>query len=171
MNKFGFISLILTFVLFFLQFIPLGFYFQFQNPYVNSYVRIPIQLISFQNNHLFFLGVMTNGVFQTWFEVNLLTGVLFIVLMSLAAIVVLVGFWKENKTGKKLILVNFIVLLTILLYLIIGIPMLSQEIFGTQIDYLDIFIYLNYGFYILLLNLIFAAISYWKHPIELKGGA
>ncbi|MFX0155240.1 MAG: hypothetical protein ACFE9Q_12030 [Candidatus Hodarchaeota archaeon] len=114
---------------------------------------------------------MTNGVFQTWFEINLLTGVLFIVLMSLAAIVVLVGFWKENKTGKKLILVNFIVLLTILLYLIIGIPMLSQEIFGTQIDYLDIFIYLNYGFYILLLNLIFAAISYWKHPIELKGGA
>lgn len=166
MNKFGFLSLILTLALFFLQFIPLGFYFLFQTPFVNSYARIPIQLISYQNSHLFFLGIITNGLFQTWFEVNLLTGVLFIVLMPLAAVLVLLGFCKENRTGKKLILVNCIILLIILLYLIIGIPILSQEIFGTQINYLDIFIHFNYGFYVLLLNLIIAAISYWKHPIE-----
>jgi hypothetical protein len=166
MNRFGFLSLILTFVLFFLQFIPLGFYFQFENPFLNFYVRIPIQLLSFQNSHLFFLGVITNGVFQTWFEINFLTAVFFIILMPLTAVFVLFGFCKENKTGKKLILVNFIILLIILLYLIIGIPTLSLEIFGTPIDYLRIFIYLNYGFYLLALNVIIAAISYWKHPID-----
>ncbi|GAH51579.1 unnamed protein product, partial [marine sediment metagenome] len=53
MNKYGLISLILTCVLFFLQFIPLGVYFQFENPFVNSHVRIPIQLFTFQDNELF----------------------------------------------------------------------------------------------------------------------
>ncbi len=166
MNKFGFLSLILTLALLFMQFIPLGFYFQFQNPFVNFYTTIPIQLISYQNSHLFFLGIITNGLFQTWFKVNLLTGVFFIVLMPLAAVLVLLGFCKENQTGRKLILVNLIILLAIILYLIIGIPILSQGIFGTLIDYLEIFIHFNYGFYVLLLNLIIAAISYWKHPIE-----
>lgn len=166
MNKFGFLSLILSFVLFFLQFIPLGFYFQFQNPFVNFHVRIPIQLFTYHNNQLFIWGIMTNGAFRIWFEVNILTGIFFIVLLPLAAVLVLFGFWQENQTGKKLILINFIILLTILLYSIIGIPIFSQEILGIQFGYLEIFLYLNYGFCILLLNLIIAALGYWKHPIE-----
>ncbi|MFX1570776.1 MAG: hypothetical protein ACFFCV_20755 [Promethearchaeota archaeon] len=112
------------------------------------------------------MGVITNGVFQTWFEANLLTGVLFIVLMPSATILIIVGFFKENPIGKKLMLFNFIIIIIIILYIIIGIPILSLEILGTFINILDIFIFLNYGFYILILDLIIAIIGYWKHPIE-----
>ena len=93
MNKFGFLSLILTFVLFFLQFIPLGVYFQFENPFVNSHVRIPIQLFTFQDNELFIWGMVTNGVFQDWFEVNILTGIFFLILLPLVSVQI------EQKKG------------------------------------------------------------------------
>ena len=166
MNKFGFLSLILTFVLFFLQFIPLGVYFQFENPFVNSHVRIPIQLFTFQDNELFIWGMVPNGVFQNWFEVNILTGIFFLVLLPLAGILTIFGFWKENKTGKKLMNANFILLLVILLYSIIGIPIYSEEILGVQFNYFDIFSHLNYGFFILLINLILALIANIKHPIQ-----
>jgi ABC-type amino acid transport system permease subunit len=129
-------------------------------------VRIPIQLITYQNIHLFILGITTNGVFQTWFEVNFLTGVFFIVLLPLTTVILLIGFCKENKTGKKLVFGNFFILLIVYFYLIIGIPILSQEIFGNPIAFLDIFTHFDYGFYILSLNLIISAIGYWKHPIE-----
>lgn len=166
MNKYGFISLILTLVLFFLQFIPIGLYFQFENPFMNCYERIPIQLFTYQDKELFIWGIVTNGVFQNWFEVNILTGILFLVLLPLAGLLTIIGFWKENKTGKKLMNVNFVLLLVILPYSIIGIPIYSEEILGVQFSYFDIFSHLNYGFFILLINLILALIAYIKHPIQ-----
>ena len=166
MNKYGFISLILTLVLFFLQFIPIGLYFQFGNPFMNCYERIPIQLFTFQDRQLFIWGMETSGVFQNWFEVNILTGIFFLVLLPLAGILTIFGFWKENKTGKKLMNANFIFLLVILLYSIIGIPIYSEEILGVQFSYFDIFSHLNYGFFILFINLILALIAYIKHPIQ-----
>jgi len=165
MNKFGFLTLILTFVLFFLQFIPLGVYFQLQYPFVNCHVRIPIQLFTYQNNQLFIWGIKTGGVFVHWFALNILTGIFFIVLLPLAGIITMFGFCKENRTGKKLILANFVILLAILLYALIGIPIYSLQIFGVQFGYFEIFLYLNYGFFILLIDLICATIGYIKHPI------
>ncbi len=166
MNKFGFVSLILTFVLFFLQFIPLGFYFQFENPIVNSYIRIPIQLFTYEDKQLFFWGIETNGTLQNWFEVNFLTGLFLLILTPLAGFLNIIGFWRENDTGKKLMNANFIILLVIFLYIIIGIPIYSEEIIGVQFGYFDIFYYLNYGFFILIINLIIAGIGSGKHPIK-----
>ncbi|MEE9379348.1 MAG: hypothetical protein V3V33_15090 [Candidatus Lokiarchaeia archaeon] len=133
---------------------------------MNCYERIPIQLFTYQDKELFIWGIVTNGVFQNWFEVNILTGILFLVLLPLAGILTIIGFWKENKTGKKLMNVNFVLLLVILLYSIIGIPIYSEEILGVQFSYFDIFSHLNYGFFILLINLILALIAYIKHPIQ-----
>ena len=166
MNKYGFLSLILTFVLFFLQFIPIGYYFQFEKPVVNSYTRIPIQLFTYEEIQIFFWGIISNGTFRLWFDVNFLTGIFFIIFTPLAALFNLFGFWKENTTGKRLMNLNFVLLLTILLYSIIGIPIYSQEILGIQFEYFDIFFYLNYGFFILLINVIIAGIGYIKHPIQ-----
>ena len=166
MNKYGFLSLILTFVLFFLQFIPIGFYFQFENPIVNSYTRIPIQLFTYEEIQIFFWGIISNGTFRLWFDVNFLTGIFFLIFTPLAAIFNLFGFRRENTTGKRLMNANFVLLLIILLYSIIGIPVYSLEIIGAQLEYFDIFYYLNYGFFILLINVIIAGIGYIKHPIQ-----
>ena len=166
MNKYGLISLLLTCVLLLLQFIPLGVYFQFEAPLVNSYIRIPIQLFTYQDKELFIWGMVTNGIFQNWFDLNILTGIIFLVLLPLTGIVTIFGFWKESQTCKKLMNVNFVLLLVILLYSIIGIPIYSEEILGVQFNYFDIFSHLNYGFFILLINLILALIAYIKHPIQ-----
>jgi hypothetical protein len=166
MNKYGFISLILTFILFLLQFIPVGFFFQFENPIVNSYIRIPIQLFTYEDKQLFFWGIQSNGIFQLWFDINYLTGVFFIFLTPLAILVNILGFWRENKIGKKLMNVNFILILVIFLYSIIGIPIYSKEILGVQFGYFDIFLHLNYGFFIMLINLIVAGIGFGKYPIQ-----
>jgi hypothetical protein len=166
MNKYGFISLILTLILFFLQFIPVGFYFQFENPILNSYTKIPIQLFTYQEQQLFFWGIKTGTTFRLWFEINFLTGIFLIFLTPLASILNIFGFWRENKTGKKLMNANFVLLLVVLLYSIIGIPVYSNEIVGIQFGYFDIFYYLNYGFYILLINVIIAGIGFLKHPVQ-----
>ncbi|NVM34660.1 MAG: hypothetical protein HWN81_03630 [Candidatus Lokiarchaeota archaeon] len=166
MNKYSFISLMITLVLLFLQFIPIGIYFQFENPFINCYERLPIQLFTFQDRQLFIWGMETSGVFQNWFEINILTGIFFLVLLPLTGILTIFGFWRENQTGKKLMNANFILLFVILLYSIIGIPIYSEEILGVQFSYFNIFLYLNYGFFILLINIIFAIIGYIKHPIQ-----
>ncbi len=166
MNKYGFISLVLTLVLIFLQFIPVGFFFQFENPIVNSYIKIPIQLFTFEDKQLFFWGIQSNGIFQFWFSINSLTGIFFIILTPLAILSNMLGFWRENKIGKKLMNANFVLLLIIFLYSIIGIPIYSGEILGSQFGYFDIFLYLNYGFFLLLINVIVAGIGFGKHPIQ-----
>ncbi len=162
----GFVSLILAVLLFFLLFIAFGFYFQFENPILNSYIRIPIQLFTYEDKQLFFWGIETNGTLQNWFEVNFLTGLFLLILTPLAGFLNIIGFWRENDTGKKLMNANFIILLVIFLYIIIGIPIYSEEIIGVQFGYFDIFYYLNYGFFILIINLIIAGIGSGKHPIK-----
>ncbi len=166
MNKFGFISLLLTFVLYFLQFIPMGISFQFETPFIITLVKIPIHIFAYENNEIFFWGIIANGNFQFWFNINILTGIFLLILTPLAAVLNIFGFCKENKTGKKLMNANFVILLIIFLYIIIGIPIYSEEIFGIQFGYFDIFLYLNYGFFILLINVIIAGIAYFTHPIK-----
>ena len=78
MNKFGLISLLLTSVLYFLQFIPLGISFQFESPFIIALVKIPIHIFAYENNEIFFWGIIANGNFQFWFNINILTGIFFI---------------------------------------------------------------------------------------------
>ena len=73
---------------------------------------------------------------------------------------------REDQTGKKLMNANFIILLVIFLYTITGIPIYSEEIFGNKFGYFEIFFYLKYGFYILLINIIIAGIGYFTHTIK-----
>jgi hypothetical protein len=111
-------------------------------------------------------GINGGGGVLHWFAIHSLTGIFFMVLLPLSGILTIFGFWKEDQTGKKLMNANFILLLVIMLYSIIGIQIYSEEIIGVQFGYFDIFLYLDYGFYLLLLNVIIAAISFWKHPLE-----
>ncbi|MHA2008335.1 MAG: hypothetical protein ACXABO_04170 [Promethearchaeota archaeon] len=166
MNKFGFISIILTFLLFFLQFIPLGFFFQFENPYVNFKVKVPIQLFTYEDTQIFIWGIKTSGTFHLWFDVNFLSGIFLIFLTPLAGLLTIVGFCKENRVGKRLMNFSFVLMLAVLLYSIIGIPIYSEEILGFQFGYFDIFYYLNFGFYILIINTILIGIGYKFHPME-----
>ncbi|MFX1572236.1 MAG: hypothetical protein ACFFB0_05770 [Promethearchaeota archaeon] len=166
MNKFGFISLFFTIILYFLQFIPLGFYFQFETPFISALVKVPIHIFAYENDEIFFWGIKMDGNFQFWFNINLLTSIFLIILTPLAALLNIFGFSRENIAGKKLMNANFVILLIISLYIIIGIPIYSKEIFGIQFGYLDIFFYLNNGFFILLINVIIAGIAYFTHPIK-----
>ena len=60
---------------------------------------------------------------------------------------------------------NFLSLLFIILYSILGFTIYSEEIFGVKFGLLEVFSYLDYGFYILLLNLILSFIAFIKHPL------
>lgn len=166
MNKFGLISLLLTSVLYFLQFIPLGISFQFESPFIITLVKIPIHIFAYENNEIFFWGIIANGNFQFWFNINILTGIFLLILTPLAVIFTFFGMCREDQTGKKLMNANFIILLVIFLYTITGIPIYSEEIFGNKFGYFEIFFYLKYGFYILLINIIIAGIGYFTHPIK-----
>ena len=95
MNKLGFLSILFTFILYFLQFIPLGFYFQFETPFIGALVRIPIHKFGYENNEFFFEGINTNGNFQFWFNINILTGIFLLILTPLAAVLNIFGFCKD----------------------------------------------------------------------------
>ena len=88
------------------------------------------------------------------FSLSLITGILS-----------LIGCTKDNSSGKRLIAINFYALLAISLFIIIGIPIYSQELIGTELNFLDIFFRLNFGFYFLIADLVIAAIAYGNHPI------
>jgi len=180
MNKFGFLSGIFTIILVFLQFIPLGFnfgvegvssiwvltYFGVNNPVLSSFVRFPLELFSYGDRQIFLWGIIIGDELYLWFEINVLSFIFLFLISILTVILSIVGSIKENPTGKRLINFSLIALIFILLYSIIGIPIYSQEILGTQFGYFDIFLYLNYGFFILILNCILALFAYIKHPIS-----
>jgi len=183
MNKFGFISCVITWVLFLLQFIPLGIvigvegptslwfgqYFNIiNNPWMSSSAQIPLELFNYGNQQVFLWGVIQGGSIILWHEIHLFGFIMLFSLSLLTGILSLIGCGKNNQGGKKLIAINFYILLVIFLFVIIGIPIFSQELLGAAFEFLDIFFILNYGFYILLLDLIVAAIAYGNHPMGVE---
>lgn len=181
MNKFGFISSIFSLILFFLQFIPLGLYYGEEtltnswlavylgiegNPWLAFHTKIPIELFNYEGKKLYVWGMISNGKLHIWYEIDLLTFFMLFVLTFLAGFLALIGCAEENKQGKKLMNINFLALLTVFLYSIIGIPVYSKTILDHQLGFMDIFFYLNFGFYMLLFDLILALIARFKHPTE-----
>jgi len=178
MNKLGFISGIITSMLVFLQFIPLGIYFGIegsfsnwivaylgiQNPLFDAYSTLPLNLFTYESQSIFLWGMIINGNLYSWLEINILSFICLTVLSLICVILSFIGCVKRNKTGKRLLNLNLVVLIFIIIYSIIGIPIYSQELLGVQFGYFDIFLYLNYGFYIIIINLIIASFAYIKHP-------
>jgi len=180
MNRLGFISgLISTFLVLF-QFIPLGIhfgvegscsnwllaFFGIKNPIFNAYSSLPLNLFTYENTNIYLWGLSVNGTLFFWFEVNLLSFIFLFLLSIVSVIITFVGCKKETQTGKKLMNANLILLILVFLFSIIGIPVYSQEIIGIQFGYFDIFLYLNYGFYLLLINILISLIAYIKHPLQ-----
>jgi hypothetical protein len=180
MNKFGFLLGIFTIILIFLQFIPLGInfgvqgessiwlltYFGVINPLISSFVKFPLELFSYGDRHVFLWGMIIDNELYMWFEINILSFIFLFLIPIIIVISTLIGSIKENLTGKKLLNFSLIALIFVLLYSIIGIPIYSQEIFGRQFDYFDIFFYLNYGFLILVFNCFLAIIAYKNYKIK-----
>jgi len=181
MNKFGFLSWILTTLLFFLQYIPLGIFFGSEgnlpiwfglyfgietNPWISSFIELPIDLFNINGTHIHVWGLNSGGAIEIWFNIHLISFIFLYVLSLFALIVSLLGCAKENEEGLTLMKINFFAILAIFIYSIIGIPIYSKEIIGIQLQFLDIFYYFSFGFYILLIDLIFAALAYGKHPIK-----
>lgn len=181
MNKYGFISSILTFILLLCQFIPLGIYFGpggeistwlliflgiGQNPYFNFYESFPVDLFQYKNQHVYLWGILTEGRFQLWYSIDFVTFFAVFVLSLLAGILAMIGCAKDNKTGKSLIDANFYLLLCVISYIILGIPIYSQKLIGTELGLIGIFYYLSFGFYLLLIDFILAMIAKLNHPIE-----
>ncbi|MFX1589977.1 MAG: hypothetical protein ACFFC1_17680 [Promethearchaeota archaeon] len=180
MNKFGFLSGIFTIILVLLQFIPLGLnfgvegvssiwllnYFGVSNPVLSSFVKFPLEIVSYGDKQIYLWGMINGDELYLWFEINITAFIFLFVISIFIAIFSIIGSKKENSTGKKLTTFSFIAYIIIILYLIIGIPIYSQEILGIQFGYFDIFLYLNYGFYFLILNCILALIALLKHPLK-----
>ncbi len=181
MNKYGFLSSLLTLMLLLLQFIPLGIYFKpggkidswialilglKENPLFNFRESIPISLIHYKNYKVFLWGIITPEKINFWYQIHGLTFLIFFLLGAIDGFITLIGSVKENEMGKKIMNFNFYIILTILLYLLMGIPIYSKSILGTQFNFLDIFFFLNFGFYILLIDMILAIIAKYKHPIK-----
>jgi len=178
MNKLGFISGIITSILVFLQFIPLGIlfgvegsfsnwlvaYFGIQNPLFDSYSTLPLNLFTYGNRSIFLWGMIIDGNLYSWFEINILSSFLLFILSLTSIIFSFIGCKKNSKKGKRLLNLSLVILIFVIIYSIIGIPIYSQEILGVQFGYFDIFLYLNYGFYFLILDIILASFAYIKHP-------
>ncbi|MGV9198468.1 MAG: hypothetical protein ACOC44_17215 [Promethearchaeia archaeon] len=155
-------------VLLFLRFIPLGIYFGSEaNPWLgfNYHLEIPVQIFTCKGQNIFLWGIFSDNTIMFWFDIDILTFG-FLSCLALAAVLFsFIGCFKENEVGKKLITANFYCLLAIVIFLVIGIPIYSEKILGTQLEGLDIFLYLDYGFFIILINLIIALIAIYGHPV------
>ncbi|MHA1149045.1 MAG: hypothetical protein ACTSR8_12475 [Promethearchaeota archaeon] len=181
MNKYGFLSAILTFILLFFHFIPIGIYFkpggdislwllQFfginENSFFNYYESIPVDLFHYRNKQVYISGILSGDSFTLWHQIHLFTFFLLFILTVISGIITLIGCTKENKNGAKLMSFNLYALLLIILYILIGIPIYSRVLIDVQFKYLDIFYYLSFGFYILIIDFILALEAKKNHPIN-----
>ena len=181
MNKYGFLSAILTFILLSFHYIPLGIYFepgglvpiwllQFfginENPFFNYYESIPVDLFHYSDKQVYISGVLSRGFVTLWYQIHLITFIIMFVLTLLSGLLAFIGCAKESKGGAKLISFNFYALLIIILYLLIGVPMYSLDLIGAQFQYFDIFYYLSFGFYILIIDFILAIAAKKNHTIK-----
>lgn len=169
MNKLGFISGLISTILLFLPFIPIGIYFGTEtNPWLgfNYYIRFQVSLVKYENVGFFLWGTLTNSSFSIWLFSDILSFIFLTLIGLLAVIFSFLGCFKEDKLGKRFM--NFILLanLFLILYVLIGFTIYSRELFGSAFNLLDIYNYLDYGFFILLLNFIISIVAFITHPIE-----
>lgn len=169
MNKLGFISGLLSTILLFLPFIPIGIYFGTStNPWLglNYHIQLQVSIVRYGNIHIYLWGILKENSISMWLFFNFLSFIFLTVIGLLAIIFSFIGCFKENKLGKRFM--NFIVLanLFIILYTLIGFTIYSREIFGNDFGLLEIYYYLDYGFYILLLNFIISVFAFISHPIK-----
>ena len=161
MNKFGFISGLLSAVLIFLPFIPVGIYFGTEtNPWLgfNYYIQFPISIVRFGNMEIFLWGFLIDSSINLWFLVNIVSFIFLTIPGVLTVIFSFIGSFKEDDLGKRFILF-------MILYTLIGFTIYSNEIFGIGFAIGEIFNYLDYGFFILILNFIISVIAYITHPV------
>jgi hypothetical protein len=180
MNKFAFLSGMLTLLLSFFQFIPLGVtfgssgvisnwiltYFGLSNPFVSFYSAISLELMSVGEYQVFLWGIINNGILYTWIEIHLVTFIFLFCLSILSILSAFIASGKEDKLGKRMNNFNIAFIGVIFAYFLIGIPIYSNIIVGIDLGYFNIFYYLNFGFYVLLLDLILAIVAMIKHPIN-----
>ncbi|MBY9006782.1 MAG: hypothetical protein KGD63_08495 [Candidatus Lokiarchaeota archaeon] len=173
MNRLGLLSAILTSLTLFLPFIPIGIYFWNEltsTAEINSFIKLPVSLINFNDIQYFSWGILNQDSFNLWINnssIAFIISFIFLSILSLLAIIFsLIGSTKTNLNGKRIMSYNFFALLFIILYTTLGFTIYSEEIFGIEFGLFEIFLYLDYGFYILLLNLILSIIAFIKHPIE-----
>ncbi len=181
MNKYGFISGVFTFILLFFQYLPLGIYFERgdlvyiwifkylnldSNPWFTSYAKIPTQIFHYDGKKIFLLGFVAGRNMQLWYQIHILSFIVLTIFPLIAFIETWIGCSLEKKNGKTLMKFNFYFLLTVMLYCVLGITIYSKEILNLNLSYYDFLFHLDYGFYILLIDLIFAVISVVKHPIK-----
>jgi len=115
---------------------------------------------------VFLWGIIDNGTLYTWLEVDFVTFLFLFCLSLLSIITAFIASGKENKLGRRMSNFNLALIGTIFAYFLIGIPIYSNLIIGMELGYFDIFYYLNFGFYVLLLDLILAIVSRIKHPMS-----
>jgi hypothetical protein len=181
MNKFGFVSSLITLIIFFLEFIPLGLYIGASgatsswllnvfgvstNPWMRAYAQFPLEFFNDGNVRLFIWGIISNGNLSLWHEVHLLSFLVLFLLSIIKGFITFIGSLKENKAGKNLMVFNLIALLIIITYIVIGTPFFSLEIIGTSLDILGFIDYLEIAFLLLLLDLLFSYYALNHHPIK-----
>ena len=180
MNKFAFLSGILTLILLFFQFIPLGIIFGssgsisnwllacfgLTNPFINYYSTISLELMSVGDYQVFLWGIINNGTLYTWIEIHFITFLFLFCVSILSIITSFIASGKENKLGQRMCNFSLFFIGVIFAYFLIGIPIYSNLIVGIELGYFNIFYYLNFGFYVLLLDLCITVISRIKHPIN-----
>lgn len=178
MNKFAFLSGLLTLLLLFFQFIPLGImfgsngaisnwiltYFGLTNPFISHYSAISLELMTIGDYQVFLWGIINNGILYSWLEIHFVTFIFLFCLSLLSIITAFIASGKENKLGRRMSNFNLVFIGVIFAYFLIGIPIYSNLIIGIELGYFNIFYYLNFGFYVLLLDLILAIVSKIKHP-------
>lgn len=178
MNKFAFLSGLLTLLLLFFQFIPLGImfgsngaisnwiltYFGLTNPFISHYSAISLELMTVGDYQVFLWGIINNGTLYSWLEVHFVTFIFLFCLSLLSIITAFIASGKENKLGRRMSNFNLVFIGVIFAYFLIGIPIYSNLIIGIELGYFNIFYYLNFGFYVLLVDLILAIVSKIKHP-------
>ena len=154
MNKAGIISFILTLLLLLALYIPYGFIFG--------------SFINYNNNRIFMLGIIfDDGSARFWLGYNLLSFLFLTILPISLLISVLIGSIIDSEKSRKLVMYNLNGLIIVIIYVIIGISIYSEEIFGAQI-LLDIIFFIDYGIVVFAIDIIFAAIAFVTRPHESK---
>ena len=181
MNKFGFLSCLLTFCLFFLEFIPLGIQIGASgatsswllnifgvstDPWIRAYAQFPLEFYNDGHVKLFIWGIISNGTLHLWLEVHILSFIVLFVLSFVRGIVTLIGSLKQTKAGKRMMLFNFIALIIIITYILFGLPFFSLEITGTSLNLLGFIDFLEIAFLLFLLDLLFSYYALNHHPIK-----
>ncbi len=181
MNKFGFISSIFTFILLVFQYFPLGLYFgkgdniylwlikylnEGSNPWITSYAKVPLQIFHYNSKNIYLWGIVSDGNLQLWYEIHILSFFFLALLPFVAVLLAWIGCAKEKKSGKTLIKVNFYFILFAMVYCVLGITLFSKDILGFNVSFYDFLFHLDFGFYLLFIDLIFALIAVINHPIE-----